>query len=229
MRIQWFGQSAFLLSAGGTAIFIDPFGRMDAAAARGMRWDYPPIEGVRADLLLVTHEHGDHNEVEAIDGAPPIIRSTAGTLESPIGKITAVASEHDQAAGTQRGPNTIFVFEFDGLRTAHFGDFGQTALRSEQRRAIGEVDLLFLPVGGMATIDGAAAAVIAHELQPRWIVPMHYRTEAISFLEPADGFFAAMEGTEMRRLAEPTFTTDEPSLSGKPAIVIPAVPTTRSR
>src|SRR5579872_7114967 len=112
MWVQWFGQSAFLLTASETAIFIDPFSKMDAMRGSGRRWEYPLIVGVRADLLLVTHEHGDHNGVDAIEGSPRIIRSTAGTFESPIGKVTAIASEHDKVAGTQRGPNTIFVFEF---------------------------------------------------------------------------------------------------------------------
>jgi L-ascorbate metabolism protein UlaG (beta-lactamase superfamily) len=62
-------------------------------AARGLRWEYPAIEGVRADLLLVTHEHLDHNGVGAIAGDPPTLRSTAGRLESPIGEVLAVASE----------------------------------------------------------------------------------------------------------------------------------------
>ena len=118
---------------------IDPFADMSAmAASRGMQFDYPPIEGVEADLLLVTHEHMDHNGVDAIGGDPAILRSTAGKLESPIGEITAIASEHDEAAGTERGPNTIFVFELDGLRVCHFGDFGQRALRDEQAAAIGD-------------------------------------------------------------------------------------------
>ena len=85
-------------------MFIDPFGDMSPLAGRGMQFDYPAIEGVSADLLLVTHEHLDHNAVEVIGGDPTILRSTAGKLESPVGEVVAVASEHDQAAGTERGP-----------------------------------------------------------------------------------------------------------------------------
>jgi L-ascorbate metabolism protein UlaG (beta-lactamase superfamily) len=79
---------------------------------------------VQADLLLVTHEHADHNAVQVVGGSPQIIRSTAGTFESPVGELIAVASEHDDVAGTERGPNTIFRFTLDGLRVSHFGDFG---------------------------------------------------------------------------------------------------------
>ena len=98
--------------------------------------------------------------------------------------------EHDEEAGTSRGPNTIFVFTLGGVRVCHFGDFGQTALRPEQREAIGPVDLLFLPVGGGPTIGADQAAEITRTLDPRWVVPMHYRTPAIDFLETADAFLA---------------------------------------
>src|SRR5690349_4661554 len=111
MELQWYGQSAFRLSDGGRTVFIDPFGDMSGlAAGRGLTWDYPPISGVSADLLLVTHEHRDHNGVEAIAGDPVILRG-AGTHESPVGTVVGIASEHDDAAGTQRGPNTLFVLE----------------------------------------------------------------------------------------------------------------------
>ena len=223
MRIQWYGQSAFALSTEQTSVFIDPFGDMSPLAAdHGLQFDYPTIEGVDADLLLVTHEHLDHNGVEAIGGEPAILRSTAGKLESPIGEVVAIASEHDQAAGTERGPNTIFVIALGGLRLAHFGDFGQAALRPEQEAAIGHVDLVFLPVGGGPTTDAAEAYEIVERLEPRWVVPMHYRTPKISFLEPADEFvkrFAAVH-----RVTEPNFETGELPAGDRPTVVVPAVP-----
>jgi L-ascorbate metabolism protein UlaG (beta-lactamase superfamily) len=223
MRVEWFGQSAFRLDGAGKTVAIDPFGDMPAmAASRGMQFGYPLIEGVEADLLLVTHEHIDHNGVEAIGGDPTILRSTAGKLESPLGEVTAIASEHDQAAGTERGPNTIFVFELDGIRVCHFGDFGQDALRNEQATAIGPVDLLFVPVGGGPTAGAQQAAAIVSRLSPRWVVPMHYRTPRISFLETADEFLDAAEQVE--RFSSPSFDTgDLPETEG-PLIVVPAAP-----
>jgi L-ascorbate metabolism protein UlaG (beta-lactamase superfamily) len=223
MRVEWYGQSAFHLSAGEKSVAIDPFADMSAmAASRGMQFDYPPISGVEADLLLVTHEHMDHNGVEAIAGEPAILRSTAGTLESPLGEVTAIASEHDEQAGTERGPNTIFVFELDGTRVCHFGDFGQTGLREEQQAAIGKVELLILPVGAGPTIGAEQAAAIIERLAPRWVVPMHYRTPRIGFLETADEFLGRYENVE--RLQTPVFETEQlPSTDG-PLIVVPAAP-----
>ena len=186
-----------------------------------MQWDYPPITDLSAQLLLITHEHGDHNAAEAVGGDPAVLRSTAGKLESPVGEVLAVASEHDEAAGTQRGPNTIFAFTFDGVRVAHFGDFGQTGLRDEQAAALGTVDLLFIPVGGGPTIGAAQASQIAERLGARWIVPMHYRTEKISFLDTADAFLERIPHVE--RMGSPVFDTHELP-EEKPLAVVPAAP-----
>jgi L-ascorbate metabolism protein UlaG (beta-lactamase superfamily) len=224
MRIRWYGQSAFLIDGGEPAVFIDPFGAMEGLSARGLQFDYPAINGVEADLLLVTHEHGDHNWVDAIAGSPQVLRSTAGTFDSPLGEVVAIASEHDDAAGTVRGPNTIFCFTYDGLRVCHFGDFGQAALRSEQRQAIGEVGVLFLPVGGGPTVGGERAAAIVRELQPRLVVPMHYRTDAVNFLDPADAFLEAL-GARVEQLAESELVAEQLlGPAGEPTVALPAAP-----
>lgn len=222
MHIEWFGQSAFALKAPDASVFIDPFGDLSPLAERGMQFDYPPIDTSKVDLLLVTHEHLDHNGIEAIPGEPTILRSTAGRLESPIGEIVAVASEHDEQAGTQRGPNTIFVFTLDGVRVAHFGDFGQSELREEQAAAIGEVDLIILPVGSGPTIGASGAATIVERLQPKWVIPMHYRTPKIGFLEDAEEFLGLMDRVE--RLQTPGFETGDLPAADGPVVVVPAAP-----
>jgi L-ascorbate metabolism protein UlaG (beta-lactamase superfamily) len=224
MRIRWHGQSAFLIE-GETTVFIDPFGEMgDRMSSRGIVFDYPPIEGVTADLLLVTHEHLDHNGVEAVGGDPVIVRSTAGTHESPAGEVVGIASEHDAVAGTKRGPNTIYCFTLDGVRFCHFGDFGQSALRPEQREAIGAVDVLFLPVGGGPTVGGEDAAAIVRALRPRLVVPMHYRTEAVNFLDPPDAFLDAL-GARIERLSENEFdVADVLGSADAPTVALPAIP-----
>ena len=150
------------------------------------------------------------------------MRSTAGKLESPIGEVLAIASEHDDAAGTERGPNTIFVFNLDGLRIAHFGDFGQASLRPQQAAAIGAIDLLFIPVGGGPTIGGIAAAEIALGLDPSWVVPMHYRTSKIGFLETEEEFVTAI--AHARQLETSSFETTELIPGDGPIALVPAVP-----
>ena len=221
MQVEWHGQSAFRLTAGGTTVFIDPFGDVSGLVARGIRFDYPPIEGVTADLVLVTHEHADHNGADRIEGDPVVLRSTAGRLSSPLGEVLAVASEHDDEAGTRRGPNTIFVFELDGIRVAHFGDFGQRALRDEQAEAIGAVDLVFVPVGGDVTLDAVQAAEVVERLRPRWIVPMHYRTHRVDFLDTVDPFLERM--AHVLRLDGSTFDTAELPAQA-PLTIVPAAP-----
>jgi len=217
MELRWYGQSAFGLR-GEHSVFIDPFASLDALAERGIEFNYPPISNVSADVVLVTHEHGDHNGVEAIIGSPVVLRSTAGILPSVLGEVVAIASEHDDVAGTARGPNTIFCFTLDGLRICHFGDFGQPKLRAPQRAAIGAVDVLMIPVGGGPTLDGKRAAQIVRALHPRLVVPMHYRTAAVNFLEPIDGFIESLGArTELLETSEATVepllgVPDDPTL-----------------
>ena len=222
MQVEWYGQSAFRLVSAQATVAIDPFGDLSGLTSRGVQFDYPAIEGVTADLLLVTHEHPDHNGVEVVGGDPVILRSTAGRLDSPVGEVTAIASEHDEAAGTERGPNTIFVFELEGLRVCHFGDFGQRTLREEQAEAIGRVDLLFLPVGGGPTAGAQQAAAIVDRLSPRWVVPMHYRTPRVGFLEPADAFLELQAHVE--RPPGPVFDTATLPVEDGPVAVVPAAP-----
>jgi L-ascorbate metabolism protein UlaG (beta-lactamase superfamily) len=224
MKIRWFGQSAFLLS-GERSVAIDPFGpsMAELASSRGIVFDYPPIEGVEADLLLITHEHADHNAAETIGGPPVVIRSTAGTIDSPLGDVVAVASEHDELAGTVRGPNTIFRFELDGLQVCHLGDFGQAALRPEQEQAIGRVDLPFAPVGGGPTVGGESAAATVRALGARLVVPMHYRTEAVNFLEPPDAFLEAL-GAPVERLVGSEVETPSPLAGGDQRVLLLAPP-----
>ena len=222
MRVDWYGQAAFCLSAPEGTVFIDPIGDTSGLAARGIKLEYPPLVGLNADVVLVTHEHADHNGVEMVGGDPVVLRSTAGRLESPIGEVIAIASEHDEAAGTERGPNTIYAFELDGLRLAHFGDFGQRSLRDEQATALGRVDMVLLPIGAGPTIGPEQAAAIVERLSPRWVVPMHYRTHRVSFLDPPDAFLERMP--HVHRLDEPGFETEALPSDERPMVVVPAVP-----
>ena len=211
MKLRWYGQSAFLLTGEQHRVFIDPFGDLGSVERPGWSWPFPQIEGVDADLLLLTHDHLDHNGVEAI-GGDPLVLDRAGTHSSPVGEVVGIASEHDAAAGTQRGPNTIFRFALDGTTFAHFGDFGQLALRPEQREALGDVDVLVLPIGGGPTIAPDDAAALVREVQPALVVAMHYRTPGgLDFLDPPDAFLEAL-GARVERLE--TSEADVESLLG---------------
>lgn len=114
------------------------------------------------------------------------------------------------------------MFTLDGLRVAHFGDFGQAELRPEQAEAIGALDLLILPVGGGPTIGAGQAAAITQRLAPRWVVPMHYRTPRVCFLESADEFLGLMTGVE--RLAAASLDTAQLPSAAHPIAVLPAAP-----
>ena len=110
MQVEWYGQSAFRLTGADATVFIDPFGDTSGFAARGIEFDYPPIEGVSADIVLVTHEHRDHNGAEAIGGDPAVLRLATWPREWPLeGELVGVASEHDAEAGTQRGDSAASI------------------------------------------------------------------------------------------------------------------------
>lgn len=222
MQITWHGQSTFTLADGEHTILIDPFDKA-AFEAGGRRWDYPALDDLPApDLLLITHEHRDHNAAHVVAGSPAVVRSLAGTHETPLGTVVGVASEHDDVAGTARGHNVMYALDFGGVRIAHLGDLGQPALRAEQVAALGAVDVAFVPVGGHATIGAAEAAAVVAALRPRVVVPIHYRTARIDFLEPVDAF-AATAG-HVVRLDAPGFALDDVVAGDGPVVVVPAAP-----
>jgi L-ascorbate metabolism protein UlaG (beta-lactamase superfamily) len=223
MRLRWYGQSAFLLTAAEGTVLIDPFGDGSALASRGIRFAYPAIEGVEPDLVLVTHEHFDHNAVDVAGGDPAVVR-LAGSHETPVGAVVGIASEHDPEAGTRRGPNAIFRLRLDGLEVCHMGDFGQGALRDEQRAALGSVDVLMIPVGGGPTIGGGEAAAIASELGARWVVPMHYRTPAIDFLGELEPFLEALDGVDVVRLDGSEGEIDPAAPPERLQVLVPRAP-----
>jgi L-ascorbate metabolism protein UlaG (beta-lactamase superfamily) len=193
-----------------------------------VRWDYPPIEGIEPDVLLVSHEHPDHNGVGAIEGTPHLVRSLAGTFKTPAGPIVGVAGEHDDVAGTSRGHVVMFVLELDGVRLAHLSDLGQPALRPEQVEAIGKPDVLFVPVGGGPTLGAIEAEAVCRQLDPTWVVPMHYRSPLIDFLEPIDETLSLFGEVEM--LKSPAFEMSELRREAEePVLVVPDIPRVSDR
>ena len=196
--IKWLGQACFLLSlGGGTHILIDP-PHPEVGYAISAR-------SIATDAVFVSHNHPDHNFVEAAIGTPQIVTgltqpgTTDGTMLNGRLVYKRIFAYHDNEQGKLRGPDTITVFQANGLRIVHLGDLGQLALTPDQIQQIGHVDVLMIPVGGFFTIDGNQAVEIVRELHPRVILPMHYGTPALTpdlrdKLAPADGFLAAMKG-----------------------------------
>lgn len=145
------------------------------------------MPSIKADIVVVSHDHDDHNNILAARGQPFVIKG-AGRHAAFGLEFRGVASYHDSDGGRKRGENTIFCFASEGIRICHLGDLGHL-LSKAQVDAIGPVDLLFLPVGGIYTIDGNGAEAVMRQLHPALTIPMHYSTNALSFeLEGVDNF-----------------------------------------
>ena len=134
----------------------------------------PLKKGISADVLLITHDHQDHNFVAGVSGNPYVI-SGPGEYEVKEVKVIGVKSFHDEKEGAERGRNTVYSFVVGGVSFCHLGDLG-TALTDAQVEEIGKVDVLFVPVGGTYTLDPKKAAEVATQLEPLIVIPMHYKT-----------------------------------------------------
>jgi len=170
MNIQYYGHSCFKITtkpAGrateDVAIFLDPFEK-----EIGLR----PPQG-QADLILVSHQHYDHNNVSALKGEPTTL-NTPGEYSVKGINIIGVDSFHDDKEGQERGKNTIFIIETEGIKICHLGDLGGD-LSPKQLGEIDGSDILMIPVGGNFTINGKKAAEITKKIEPKVVIPMHYK------------------------------------------------------
>jgi L-ascorbate metabolism protein UlaG (beta-lactamase superfamily) len=171
MKIKWLGHAAFLITADdGTRIITDPY-----ETGRGL--NYGQLSET-ADIVTVSHEHGDHNNTAAVKGNPRVVRDTA---EVKGIQFKAIPTAHDNSGGSERGANTVFCFQVDGVRVVHLGDLGHL-LTDTQVVDIGKVHVLLVPIGGIFTVDARAAQEVCDQLRPRVIIPMHYKTEKCDFL-----------------------------------------------
>ena len=152
--------------------------------------------------VVVTHPHASHNYLKGVKGSPKVIDGP-GEYEIQGIFITGIASYHDRRKGRDRGKNTIYLFDFEGLTVCHLGDLGQVPTRS-QVEDLSDIDILLLPVGSHTTINAAEASEVISLLEPRVVIPMHYRTEAMgkSPLDSVDRFLKVMgvKGTPQERL-----------------------------
>lgn len=214
MDIYWYGQACFKLKGKTTTVILDPYD----PEFTGLKL---PKE-IQGDVVLVSHEHKDHNNSEAvtkIDGGVPMKFADPGEYEVGGVVISGISSFHDDSQGLERGKNIIFHMMFDGLDIVHLGDLGQSKLTEEQVARIGEVDILLVPVGGVYTIDAKAASNIVSQLEPRIIIPMHFKTEGLKFeLSGIEGFLKEM-GTE-GVVHQPKLSITKDKLPEEPQVVV---------
>ncbi len=167
MKVKWLGHAAFLITSDtGIRIITDPY----TSGSFGV--NYGEIREA-ADIVTVSHEHADHNNVATVRGNPEVVKATA---EVKGIKFNGTPTYHDEAGGKERGDNTILCFEVDGVRVCHLGDLGHQ-LGDKQVAELGKVDILLIPVGGNFTIDAKVATKVCNKLKPKVIIPMHYQNE----------------------------------------------------
>lgn len=168
------------------------------------------------NIFLVTHEHFDHNNAKETPPESFIIRGPGEYEKSGI-HFEGISSYHDNNQGTQRGLNTIYVIRMEDMRLCHLGDLGQSKLTDEQVEQIGDIDILFLPVGGKYTIDGKEAVEIVKQIEPKIIIPMHYKVADLNIdIEGPQKFLKEIgikpEEAETYRIAAKNLPTEEVKL-----------------
>jgi L-ascorbate metabolism protein UlaG (beta-lactamase superfamily) len=217
-RLTWLGQSCFLLETrAGTRILMDPIGK-------GL--GYPLPAGLKADAVTISHEHPDHNNLALLANKPKVLRGLTADkkgwvkIDEKVKEVSvrSIPIYHDDKRGAERGLDTAFLFEVAGMRILHLGDVGHV-LTDDQLSAIGAVDVVLIPVGGTFTVDAHEASRIVDQLHPRvLVVPMHYKTDAVTVKElaPVDPFLAGKPN--VRR--EPGNSIPLTPLKGRPGTEI---------
>ncbi len=169
MIITWFGHSSFKIeekiNGENISVVSDPF---DSSV--GLK-----VPNIEADIVSVSHNHFDHNNVSALRGKPFVV-DCAGEYDIKGVIIEGIKSFHDEKKGDDRGENIIFRFDIEGISLVHLGDLGDV-LDNKQLEKIGGVDILFIPVGGKYTLDAKKAVEVISQVEPRIVIPMHYKTK----------------------------------------------------
>ncbi len=183
MRITWLGHSCFLLEdSKGRKLLTDPF---DTTLGYEVYKD-------SVDVVTISHKHFDHNYSSKLKGNYKIIDKVGMFYVCDI-PIKGIPSYHDKDKGAKRGDNIIFTFKIDGYALCHLGDLGHT-LSNDDMEVIGNVDILFIPVGGNYTLSGKEASEVTEKINPKIVIPMHYKTPQVSFpLEGVETFLMYMK------------------------------------
>ena len=211
MKITWLGHSAFRLEEStGTTVVTDPY----AESLVGYR-----MQRVNADAVTLSHHHRDHDEVNAVGGAPQVF-DTVGAWEVKGVDITSMHSWHDPEQGSKRGPNLIFKYRMDGVDLCHLGDIGEEC-DAETGDLIGTVNVLMIPVGGNYTIDAAQAKEYVDFLMPDIVIPMHFRTPSCAVdIGRLDDFLDLFDDEQIVRVDGDTLEVDREYFDGDSTKVI---------
>jgi L-ascorbate metabolism protein UlaG (beta-lactamase superfamily) len=215
MKVKWLGHSAFkVTSDSGTSVITDPY-----SAFSGL--SYGEIKE-SADVVTISHEHGDHNNAAAIQGNPELVKEAAPVEKRGI-KFNGISTYHDDAGGSKRGGNTIFCFEIDGIRVCHLGDLGHP-LGDKEAAAIGEVDVVLTPVGGFFTIDAGTATGVCDQLAPKVIIPMHFKNDKCAFpISAVDDFLEGKTGVNKQGSSEVEFKKENLPATTQIVVLEPAL------
>lgn len=213
VKVLWHGHSCFELQGKTVTVVTDPF--------KGIGIPEPKAA---ADIVLVSHGHRDHNNVKPVlakDGE--VLESFTGNKEVKGLTIKGVETFQDNSNGSRRGKNTVYTFGLDGVQFCHLGDLGHD-LTSSTVEEIGKLDVLFVPVGGFFTIGPETATTVCEKLNPKIIIPMHYRMPGLrarimfGFLKTVDDFSKGKSNIE--RIQGPSINVDADTLPNETKIII---------
>jgi len=211
MKITWYGLSCIYLEGRATSVLLDPF---DTSCGT---YTLPSLP---ADIYTISHEHDDHNYHEAISNKEAV-RARFGMFEKGV-RISSIHTWHDQMQGEKWGPNEVFILDMEGLRIVHLGDLGHE-LDQVQLAALGHVDMLFIPVGGIYTINALSAARVVNAVNADLTFPIHYHTkhlESADFqLEAGVDIFIQQSGRNVIYLDSNTCTLDRNKLADGSIVV----------
>lgn len=203
MTINWFGQSCFRIEAKEGSILIDPFSK-----ELGLK-----SPKVKDGLVLVTHDHYDHNNLEDLPAESFVIKNP-GEYEKNGIAVRGILSFHDKSEGKERGPNTIYIIRSEDMAICHLGDLGQEKLTESQVEEIGDVDILMIPVGGNYTINYKEAVGVIQQIEPKIVIPMHYKIKGLDVeIDGPEKFIKELgltpENVEKFKIAKKTLPTEE--------------------
>ncbi len=215
MKIKWLGHASFLITAdSGTKIITDPY-------TTGGPLSYGEIKE-SADIVTMSHQHGDHNNAASVRGNPRIIKEP-GAVEVEGVKITGTPAFHDDVGGAKRGTDIIFCFGIDGMKVCHLGDLGHP-LGDKELKEIGKVDVVMAPVGGYYTMDAKGIAEVCNKLAAKVIIPMHFKTEKCTYpIATADEFLQGKKGVIKQNTSEVELKKDKLPATTEIVVLKPAL------